>query len=427
MRNLLAVIGLTLSAATSNATTLTTLASFAVTNGQHPGSLFADMAGNFYGTTASGGVANSGTVFKLDTTGLLTTVVSFTGANGSSPSTGLIADKIGNLYGTTYLGGATYDGFPGSGKGTVFKLDKTGTLTTLTSFTGPNGQSPTSLTFDATGNLYGTTQQGGTNYQRFATGDGTVFKLDTDGTLTTLASFAGTNGVGPIGGLAADGAGNFYGTTAGGGGSGDYGTIYKLDPTGVLTTIVSFDRTNGAAPFAGLTADTAGNFFGTTTYGGTNDKGTIFKLDPTGTLTTLASFAGTNGEAPYAGLIIDAAGNLFGTTTFGGLISKDFERGKGTVFKLDATGKLSTLAYFTGPDGQLPDGTLTADAAGNLYGTTSDGGPTRNAGTVFKITDAGFITFGAAVPEPATWALMVIGFGITGATVRRRRTGAVLA
>ena len=168
---------------------------------------------------------------------------------------------------------------------------------------------------------------------------------------------------------------------------------------GTLTTLVSFNGTDGGRPTAGLIADAAGNLFGTTSGGGANGgMGTVFELVNNGggsyTLTTLASFNGTNGGTPEAGLIADAAGNLFGTT-FGPC---------GTVFELVNNGggsyALTTLVSFDGPNGCGPGAAaLIADAAGNLFGTTTGGGPNLGMGTVFEITDSGFVTPVALPPS----------------------------
>jgi len=277
---------------------------------------------------------------------VLTTLGSFNGSNGSAPRDSLIADAQGNLYGTTSAGGA-------NGSGTVFKLT-TGTspnLAALSSFNGTNGATPFGgLIADAQGNLYGTTVGGGAN------NDGTVFKLTTGAnpTLTTVASFNGGDGSRPYGGLIIDTQGNVYGTTSGGGANGD-GTVFKLTPGAnpTLTTLATFNGANGNLPTAGLLADGQGNLYGTTEGGGAHGDGTVFKLTTGGipTLTTLASFSGSNGISPFFGsLIADAQGNLYGTTDQGGA------NGDGTVFKL-TTGvspTLTTLASFNGSNGSTP-------------------------------------------------------------------------
>ena len=390
-----AVAGSVFLASPVRAANLITLASF---NGVSAGShLIAGIDGNLYGTTYDGGANRVGTIFRVDPdNGVLTTLVSFDGSNGRQPSAGLISD--GSLYGTTSNGGA-------NNYGTLFKLDlATGALTTLTSFDGANGRYPnTGLIADADGNLYGTAGGGAYSF-------GIVFKLNPiTRNLTTLASFDSANGRFPNGDLVADVDGNLYGTAYAGGASNN-GTVFKLDPaTGALTALTSFNRSNGYYPGGGLLADADGNLCGTTTYGGTNDYGTLFKIAPTtGALTTLASFNGANGSTPAAGLIADANGNLYGTTGYGGM------DGLGTLFKFaPPTGTLATLASFhSGAIVSRPFGDLIADADGNLYGTT---GGTRgsNNGTVFKLTNTGFV-----VPEPVSQLLLALGIA---AIVRRRR------
>jgi uncharacterized repeat protein (TIGR03803 family) len=212
-------------------------------------------------------------------------------------------------------------------------------------------------------------------------------------TFTVLHSFkGGTDGEGPNGGVVCDTAGNLYGTTANGGAFSN-GTVFKLDTTGNETVLYSFTGgVDGAIPLAGLIRDAAGNLYGTTEHGGdlTCNSGvgcgTVFKVDMTGQETVLHSFTGTDGTSPIAGVIRDAAGNLYGTTPQGGPFSS------GTVFKLDTAGKETVLHIFTGgsggKDGSYPDGALVRDAAGNLYGTTQLGG-NYSFGTVFKVDSTG--------------------------------------
>jgi len=241
-----------------------------------------DAAGNLYGTTADGGPFYSGTVFKLDTTGKETVLYTFTGGQGGTdgffPAGALIRDAAGNLYGTTQLGG-NYS------FGTVFKLDSTGKETVLYRFPGgSSGDQPVGgVIMDKEGNLYGTTQGGGYYF------DGTVFKLNPVGYETVLYNFgSGTDGTLPVAGVIADTAGNLYGTTQYGGTS-NLGTVFKLDKTGKETVLYSFTGgADGASPVAGLVRDAAGNLYGTAYFGGDSGSfcsgvggcGVVFKIAP---------------------------------------------------------------------------------------------------------------------------------------------------
>jgi uncharacterized repeat protein (TIGR03803 family) len=352
--------------------TVRTLVSFTGANGAAPdAALVIDAAGNLYGTASQGGAAHGGTVFEVAAgSGTLTTLAAFRGANGAAPAGPLVLDAAGNLYGTTTQGGAYV-------AGTVFEVAAgSGTLTTLASFTGANGAAPyAGLVLDAAGNLYGTTTQGG------ASGYGVVFELARgSGAITPLASFTGANGIDPYSGVVLDGGGNLYGTTYTGGVAG-YGTVFEVAAgSGTVTTLASFTATAGNVPQAGLTADAGGNLYGTTSCGGAFNDGTVFEVAAgSGTITTLASFNGTNGADPYAGLVLDAAGNLYGTTAFGGAC------GCGTVFEVAAgSGTVTALASLNAAKGEYPEGGLVMDAAGNLYGTTFAGGAS-NLGTVFEL------------------------------------------
>ncbi|HEY4846907.1 MAG TPA: choice-of-anchor tandem repeat GloVer-containing protein, partial [Methylocella sp.] len=312
---------------------------------------------------------------------------------------GLIADSSGNLYGTTIQGGA-------SNTGVVFKLSPGGTETVLHSFKlDSNGANPVAgLIADSAGNLYGTTESGGASQR------GVVFKLSPDGTsFMALHSFCVdfplcSDGRFPQAGLIADSAGNLYGTTRLGGAS-DNGVVFKLSPDGSFAVLHSFTGSDGFLPEAGLIADNAGNLYGTTLAGGggsgclgSSGCGVVFKLSPGGTETVLHSFTGgSDGSGPTAGLIADSAGNLYGTTTNGGGGGgpECVGSGCGVVFKLSPGGTETVLHSFSFSDGANP-GALIADSAGNLYGTTLTGGASNggaaHGGVVFKLSPGGTYT-----------------------------------
>ena len=301
---------------------------------------------------------------------------------GWQPDAAPIVDDNGNLFGTTQYGGTA------GGYGTVYELDGGGKETVLYSFSGtPDGEDPEGSLFRTNaGYLYGTTIYGGTGG-----GYGTVFQLATSGKLTLLHSFTDTpDGADPHGSLVPDRQHNGYGTTQYGGTGGGYGTVFKVSQTGEQSILYSFSGTpDGEDPEAGLLRDSAGNLYGTTVYGGTaGGYGTVFKLAPNGKLTLLHSFAGTpDGENPYAALAADSSGNGYGTTKYGGTAG-----GYGTVFKISRTGTFTLLHSFAGnPDGVNPVSPVVVDPAGNVYGTTFYGG-TSGYGSVFEIDATGKFT-----------------------------------
>lgn len=301
-------------------------------------------------------------------------------SEGASPFGGLIRDSAGNLYGTTELGAERPCNGVSYGCGSVFKLSATGGVTVLHTFTGGTGDGANSyanLIRDSAGNLYGTTYDGGANNW------GTIFKVDPSGTETVLRSFSSTStdGANPYAGLVRDPAGNLYGTTFLGGSAG-YGTVFKLDPSGTFTLLHSFigGLTDGFQPYGGLILDSAGNLYGTT-------RSTVFKIDPSGTMTTLHYFTGpSDGNVCFAPVTRDSAGNLYGTTWLGGASNE------GTVFKVDTAGTETILWNFTaGVDGDRPQSGVVLDAAGNLYGTTTGGGA-NGMGVLFKLDTTGTLT-----------------------------------
>ena len=362
--------------------TLTTLYTFCsqslCTDGRYP--YYAGLAqgtdGNFYGITAAGGDVNGdGTIFKITPDGTLTTLYTFSGTDGSSPDSTLVQGDDGNFYGTTGSGGT-------SSAGTIFKITPTGTLTTLHSFSGTDGSSPIALVQGDDGNFYGTTLFGGAN------GQGTVFEMTADGTLTTLYSFCSqggcTDGSSNLGPLVQGTDGNFYGTTAAGGagcGEDTCGTVFKITPTGTLTTLYSFSGSDGRSPEGALAQGSDGNFYGTTYEGGGNNAGTIFKITPAGTLTTLHSFDGTDGFGSEAGLVQGTDGKFYGTTTFGGTSSNCGGSGCGTIFSLDVglgSGSAVTLSRTSLPFAKQVINTTSA--AKNITVTNSGNAPVMFSG-----------------------------------------------
>jgi len=309
-----------------------------------------------------------------------TTLVTFDGTNGELPVWPLLQGADGKLYGST--------------QDTVFKINTTGTLTTLQEI--EYGHLPVQAT---DGNFYGTTPYGGPH------GAGTVFKMTPGGELTMLYSFCSQasciDGEYPYGGVMQATDGNFYGTTAAGG-TYNSGTVFKITRAGKLTTLCSFDSVGVSG--TALVQGTDGDFYGTTSNGGANSDGTIFKVSRKGKLTTLHTFDFTDGKFPYDALIQGADGNFYGTTYSGGANDPQACEGIGcgTVFKITASGKLTTIYNFCAEtgciDGQWPSGSLVQATDGNFYGTTEAGGahgtncPFGICGTVFKLTPAGKLT-----------------------------------
>jgi len=274
-------------------------------------------------------------------------------------------------------------------------------FTTLLTFDGANGANPKSVTLvqSVDGDLYGTTSAGGSTANCSA-GCGTIFKISLDGKLTTLHNFCDqpdcTEGMNPQAGLIQATDGNFYGTTLGGGSHNGNGTVYRMTPDGMVTTIYSFcamqNCADGYSPDAALVQAADGNLYGTASGGGTKDSGTVFKITPAGALTTLYSFCVqpdcADGANPVSELTQGADGNLYGMTSQGG-------KGSGTIFNINSSGALTTIYTFCSKaqcaDGGNPKGGLIRGADGSFYGTTFAGG-TGNAGTIFMVTPQGALT-----------------------------------
>jgi uncharacterized repeat protein (TIGR03803 family) len=367
--------------------------------GYVPEGVTLDAAGHLFGTTLNGGAYGAGTVYQMKRSGsnwLFQPIHSFArGSDGSAPLARVVFGPDGSLFGTTTNGGN--DGCDGVGCGTVFKLSPSATAcrtalcpwaeTVLYAFLASgDGIEPGSgdLVFDRAGNIYGTTQSGGSS------GAGTVYELTPVGggwTERVLWSFAGLDGAWPVAGVVFDGAGNLYGTTFVGGAG--YGVVFQLTPSGSGWTenvLYTFHNGNdGREPFGGVIFDpSSGNLYGATSGAGQWGGGTIFELSPSSgggwTYSVLYSFTG--GGGPTTALSTDGAGNIYGTTEFDGAY------GNGNVFKLTNTGSgwtYQSLHDFTGgADGQRADSIVAFDGAGNLYGTTAYGG--SGYGVVWEIT-----------------------------------------
>ena len=279
------------------------------------------------------------------------------------------------------------------------------------------------------GYFYGTTDNGGTNNA------GTVFQISTNGALTALYAFGtvtnasgvvALDGANPDAALVQGSDGNFYGTTQYGGTNG-CGTVFRISPTGALTSLYSFTGGNDggygrfSGPTAGLVQGSDGSFYDTTFYGGTNGYGTVFQISPNGALSSLYSFPGGNeGAYPAAGLVQGSDGSFYGTTEYNGnhpAPQGGSFFGAGTVFKISPKGALSSLYSFTGGnDGANPVAGLVQGSDGSFYGTTVSGGQ-GGVGTVFRLT---------IVPDPQltiipsgsnmilTWPTNYLSFDYTG-------------
>jgi uncharacterized repeat protein (TIGR03803 family) len=324
-----------------------------------------------------------------------TTLYNFTGnSDGSVPEAGVIQDPSGNLFGTTYYGGDVSNCGPRLGCGVVYEVNTAGTETVLHSFTGypSDGAYPAApVARDKSGNLYGTTQEGGTGDCGGGSGCGTVFKIDTAGNETVLYSFTGkSDGCYPEQGLVVETSGTLIGTTWECGATGD-GTIFKIDSAGNFTVLYGFDGLHGESPQLGhLTMDTSGNLYGVTTEGGAHKNGALYKLSKSGTLTVLHSFAGgkSDGCTPYGTVMRDTAGNLYGTTYGCGA------KGEGTIWEVSKTGEETILHSFAGTttDGCFPLAGVAQDSQGNLYGVTSQCGGKASDGALYELSAKGKLT-----------------------------------
>ncbi|MEY4570343.1 MAG: hypothetical protein RLZZ398_1782 [Verrucomicrobiota bacterium] len=352
--------------------------------------------GDLYGLTYSGGADSHGSVIKINTAGLVTTVFSFNdfdpARKGRGPSS-LVLGSDGNFYGTTAIGGVN--------GGTTFKLTPAGVFTSLSQFTvAVQGYEPNSLIQGSDGSFYGTTVSGGID------ASGTIFKMTPDGTRTLLASFTGGStgelrGAG-LNGLEEAGDGNFYGVTRSGGANG-YGTIFRITSGGAMTTLKDFTGSSGLVPGAGyrggLRRASDGALYGTIESGAVG-SGEIYKITTAGVFSVVANFQSpVTGQFPFGTLTLGPGGHLYGTTIQDSLSGWDLSSGSltvfGTVFRVTTAGVITTLTNFNdtsdAPKGFNPNGGLVRAADGNFYGVTYAGGAKRR-GTVFRMTPTGTIT-----------------------------------
>lgn len=341
--------------------------------------LFLAQDGNYYGTTQFGGASNAGTIYKLDSKGVVTTIYSFSTQDGSQPTGTLVEDNKGNLYGTTLYGGS-------KGSGTVFRYELNGNFKSLFSFNRNNntGELPNALARGNDGNFYGTTTQGSVF--------GTIFKITPSGNLNVLYNFKSSrnDGRAPRGKLIQAKDGNFYGVTADGGAYGN-GTVYKVTLNGSVTILYSFsayapnnslgypDYRNGYSPQS-LTLGQDGDLYGVTGRGGlgTYPDGIIFRLNPVNSkFEILHKFDGKNGALPFSALLQASDGNFYGTTRFYGA-----PQNGGTLFKITPQGSFSLMHSFRVQPDQPhePSSELIQTWDGNLYGTALGGG-----GTIYRV------------------------------------------
>jgi len=342
---------------------LTTVHSFNGTDGAQPFSALAlGTDGNLYGTTNAGGTSTActggcGTVFRF-AGGTLTSLHSFSGTDGAIPQGGLVLGPDGNFWGTTVQGGTKNCIVNANGCGTAYNITPTGTLTTLYGFTGrgEGGNSYSPLVLAKDGDFYGTAFNGG-NF-----GKGSIFKLTLKGIVAIVHGFCSqgppcSDGANPVGGMVQDPNGALYGTTSAGGngscsvnGSVGCGTVFSITLGAALTTIHTFGGPDGSGPVATLSLANTGNFYGTTPFGGANNScnagcGTVFGITLSGKMKTLYSFCSQSGCAdgsqPYGGLVQYTNGTLYGTTPAGGA------NGDGTVFTLSGLSPfVETLPFY---------------------------------------------------------------------------------
>ena len=342
----------------------TTLYSFSGTNAAASTSSFVQGLDGYYGTYGgNNGLFPNGAVFKIDFSGSMKPVYTFSGGHdGRLPVGGVVAGDSNDFYGATSAGGDF-------NQGTIFQISSSGSSGWRYSFTGGlDGQSPTGLTRGIDGNFYGTTLWGGSNNL------GTIFKIDSSGSFTTLHSFTGGLDGNGSGSLASGSDGTLYGTTSGGGAYG-LGTVYKITTDSVFTTLYQFDGLSGSQPFTGLIFGLDGDLYGTTTWGGANGLGTVYKISTNGRMIILHSFNNRDGAYPMDRLVQGSDGNFYGTTWGGNC----------NFFEITPSGNFTPLYSLHVTDGTNPQSGLIQGSDGCFYGMTSSGGTAGGGGTLFKM------------------------------------------
>jgi uncharacterized repeat protein (TIGR03803 family) len=344
--------------------------------------------GYFYGV--DNGAYAYGSIFRTDASGNSITIHTFTGgADGAHPQDRVIQGTDGAFYGVTSKGGTINAGSPLglSGNGTIFRVTAAGSFQTLYSFTGSaDGAQPRNALVQGTdGSFYGTTATGGAGF-------GTAFKVDSSGTFTLLHTFTdGADGGIPAGALLQGADGNFYDTTLGGGAH-SLGTVFRMDTSGNVTSLYSFQGlADGTEPYGALVQGTDGSFYGTTLFGGTYQNGTVYKIDSSGNFTLLHGFVGAEGARPESALVQAADGNFYGTTL------------QGTVFKTDSSGNFTLFPTVT----TQIEGGLAQGSDGSFYGAANTGSTSE----FFKLTPSPAIagpvrlTVPSVVTHSATFTL----------------------
>jgi uncharacterized repeat protein (TIGR03803 family) len=389
----------------SHAQTFTSLASLSDITGAEPGAIGQQANGKLWVTTGNQGKFDCGTAFQASLVGKLSYRSNFSCTGGNGPQ-GLTLGTDGNYYGVTFSGGS-------GNAGTVFKRTPTAVLTVLHNFTsdGSSGSGPVgTLALGSDGNFYGATYGGGDQYSY-----GTLFRVTPSGTLTTLYQFDFTNGAQPYSSPVLGNDGNFYGVTYSGGAYGG-GTFYKLTPQGEFTAVYSFGEfaADPARPTAPLVQAANGNFYSVVSQGGANNDGAVFGITPSGNFTVLHNFDGTDGYFP-TGLMQATDGKFYGTTA--GVDNQI----NGSIFQMTLAGNLTMLHKFNGTDGLSPV-MLIQDTNGTLYGVTSGGGnvycaydPSYGCGTVFSL-DVGLSPFVETVPAvgPIGAPVTILGTNLIG-------------